>query len=99
MSHHISSVRPRGGRESVTSSTAREVLVWFISEAEPNDHTFPAQLGPGDMALSEVGDIWLYNGLNWHLLIASRTDDELRVKNLRVLYDTKGFSIEYEDKT
>lgn len=97
MSHHISEVRPRAGRESVQSSVAREILLWLISEDDPADHAFQAQLGPGDMALSEAGDIWIYNGLRWSLLVASRSDDELRVKNLRVLDATRAFEVEYED--
>ncbi len=96
MVHHLPTSRPRAARESVQNTVAREVMVWFITST-PEGHAFPNQLAPGDMALSQEGDIWLWNGLVWSLLVASRTDDELRVKNLRVQESTRGLEIEYED--
>ena len=89
--------RPRAGRESVQNTVAREILVWFIDGNNPDDHTFQNQLAPGDMALSGEGNIWMWNGLIWALLVGSRSDDELRIKNVRIIDSNKGFEIEYED--
>ncbi len=96
MAHHITAGRPRAGRESVQSSVAREVLIWLI-DSDPNIWSFPNQLAAGDMALAETGDIWIFTGSHWTQLVGSRTDDELRVKNLRVRNTDKSFEVEYED--
>ena len=95
MVHHVPDKRPGAGRESVQNSVAREVLIWLIAST-PASWSFPAALSPGDMALAQTGDIWIYTGLHWTQLVGSRVDDELRVKNLRVLAADERLEVEFE---
>ena len=95
MVHHVPNARPRSARESVQNSIAREVMIWLIA-ADPDDHAFPNQLAPGDMALSEMGNVWLYNGLRWNLLVHSSAPDDgqTEVRNMRVLTDKNRIEVE-----
>lgn len=97
MSHHLPNARPRAGRESVQNSIAREVMVWLI-QSDPGTHSFPSQLAPGDMALSEEGNVWLYNGLRWNLLVHSSAPDDgqTEVRNIRVLDGGPKVEVQYE---
>ena len=96
MTHHIPSTRPGAGRESVPESIARRVMCWLIQK-DPDDHTFPAQLTPGDMALSESGNLWIYNGLRWKLLVPSAVEPgEREVRNLSVPGTSEKLNISYE---
>ena len=96
MTHHIPVTRPRAGRESVPESIARQVLCWLI-KGDPNGHSFPNQLAPGDTALSESGDLWIYNGLIWKLLVPSAVEPgEREVRNLSVPGTSEKLNISYE---
>ncbi len=84
MVHHIPDQRARAGRESVQHSVAREILIWLIAD-HPDNHGFPNQLAPADMALNEAGDVYMYTGLRLQLLVSSAPAEgsgDLEVKGL-----------------
>ncbi len=101
MTHHVPSQGSRAGRQSVSYSTAREVLIWNVAE-HPDEHAFPAQLEPGDMALNVEGDVYMYTGQRWHLLVpsvlAEDSADEQAVHNLIKLSGPDRLKVSYEDE-
>ncbi len=64
MSHHVPTKRSRANQESVPWTVAREVFIWNVL-AHPDDHDFTPQLEPGDLALNEAGNVYMYTGLAW----------------------------------
>lgn len=64
MPHHFSQQRPRETGESVPWTTARVVYVWNFIGTDP-DVVVANQVEPGDRAINEDGNEWLWTGLAW----------------------------------
>lgn len=64
MSHHVPTKRSRANQESVPWTVAREAFIWNVL-ASPDNHDFPPQLEPGDFALSQAEDTYIWTGLQW----------------------------------
>ncbi len=64
MSHHSSQFRANAARDSVLSTVGRPVFVYNFSGTDPTVIT-ARHVEPGDMALNEDGDSWIWTGLSW----------------------------------
>ena len=62
--------RPQTVTESLPMSVARPAVVWMLGDAaSPSDYSFAAPLNAGDTALTNRGELWLYNGKSWKLIV------------------------------
>ena len=98
MPHHFSQRNNSSdARASIQASVARSVLVWNVI-GHPDDHAFPNQLEPGDFSLTEPGDIYLYTGRRWHLLVSSVPEgDEKEVRGLTTIPDPARLRVTFDN--
>ncbi len=98
MSHHWGSGRPLDAVRSISKSLVRVPVVWN-SQGLPEDAGFPLHLlQPGDFALRENGEFWVYTGERWHLLVPSVPQGSQRpVVNLTAEPGPEVLNVEYED--
>lgn len=64
MSHHFSQLRPNAARDSVLSTVGRPVFVYNFLGTDPTVLTV-RHIEPGDMALNEDEESWIWTGLSW----------------------------------
>jgi hypothetical protein len=78
VAHHFAQQRPRETQESVPWTIARSVFVWNFIGSDP-DVIEANQVEPGDMALNEDEDSWVYTGLAWVQIDSSQHSEHTYV--------------------
>ena len=62
--------RPQAITDSLSMSVARPTVVWMLRDTpDPSDYSFAASLNAGDTALTNRGELWLWNGKSWRLVL------------------------------
>lgn len=78
MTHHFAQRRPREAQETIPWTVGKQPVVWNFLGTNPEVIT-RKEVEPGDFALNETEDLWVWTGLSWQDVSSSRNTVEKNV--------------------